>query len=187
MSLLSIYILTVFCLGSCTGKKTTSLPESSFNSDSSSESNQDYKDLVNEMLDYYEFNGSWVQLYPTDSGNIRIQPCDWGIVTKWIDNNTIAYENYDGIMKFDYKVSINNGIYIYKDEITSYQYTWLDSANRIIQEKEFQNDALVRTSMYVDTIYVDRYILYEQPCEECWGEEECAYRRKLEEDPSEND
>ncbi len=128
----------------------------------------------------FKFDGTWLLLTPTDSGQVIIQPCDANIDIYWIKHDSIYSRDFEGMYLSYFNPSKENGQYIYLRDKEKITLQYFDTINRIIEITKYRNNSIVGKYYYVDSLFVSKFKIIEQPCEECWGKEECTERDKRE-------
>lgn len=139
------------------------------------------------LFDVAELTGEWVALTESDSGMIVFNPCDAANMSMTIFKTDSTYlmeieEGHEGMRAIISSATVNKG-----DTVTlkvnvldweaqyTYQFKWTDKSKGLANWISIFGE----NSKYISTIvsgeFADNYPVVEQPCEECWEEDDCAH------------
>lgn len=149
------------------------------------------KELKKEPFNIASLPADWVQLTKTDSGFIIFESCDMGNALLTITNK----QNKPGILihgtQEDYEfdiletyLSINDTVIIKarwtgSKELQDFKFLWADKAKQWGRWITNYHGEHISDEVFVTARNQNNIPKVDQPCRECWDEEECNYLEQL--------
>lgn len=133
----------------------------------------------------------WVQLTKTDSGYIVFNSCEMGntllTISKKKDHPGLFLSGTQEDNNFDILESqqANDTVFIktrWKDskEIQDFKFVWVDKAKQIGRWITLFSNGYLNNNVYVTAAAQTHFPKVDQPCRECYGEDECNFLASLE-------